>query len=89
MTPDDFRRIVESLGVPMAIADARGAIAFANLAFMKFTGQERGTLLNVSLASLFAEGDRGRLQQNIARVGEGKAASAFVDVAKGLWQTGR
>jgi two-component system sensor histidine kinase/response regulator len=91
MTPDDFRRIVESLGVPMAIADARGAIVFANLAFTKFTGQERGTLLNVSLASLFAEGDRKRLQQNIARVGEGKAASAFVDAqlatpgASGPW----
>jgi PAS domain S-box-containing protein len=79
MTPEDFRRIVESLGVPMAIADARGAIVFANLAFTKFTGRERGTLSNVSLASLFAAGDQKRIQQNIARVGEGKAASAFVD----------
>src|SRR5450755_383216 len=91
MTPDDFRRIVESLGVPMAIADARGGITFANLAFTKFTGRERGTLLNVSLASLFSAGDQKRIQQNIARVGEGKAATAFVDAqlassgAPGAW----
>src|SRR5512140_2846019 len=79
MIADDFKRIVESLGVPMAIADARGAIAFANLAFAKFTRREAGALANVSLASLFSAGDRKRIQQNIARVGEGKAASAFVD----------
>jgi PAS domain S-box-containing protein len=91
MTPDDFKRIVESLGVPMAIADARGAIVFANLAFTKFTGRERGALPNLSLASLFSAGDRKRIQQNIARVGEGKAASAFVDAqlespgATGAW----
>ena len=91
MTPDDFKRVVESLGVPMAIADARGAIVFANLAFTKFTGREGGALPNLSLASLFCAGDRKRIQQNIARVGEGKAASAFVDAqlespgATGAW----
>src|SRR5476649_2598343 len=79
MTPDDFRRIVESLGVPMALAGARGGVPFRDLAFTKFTGHERGTLANVSLASLFSAGDQKRIQQNIVRVGEGKAASSFVD----------
>ncbi|MGZ5086759.1 MAG: response regulator [Usitatibacter sp.] len=79
MIADDYKRIVESLAVPMAIADARGAITFANLAFAKLAKREAATLANVSLASLFAPGDRKRIQQNITRVGEGKAASAFSD----------
>ncbi len=79
MIADDFKRIVESLGVPIAIADARGGIVFANLAFAKFAQREPGALANVSLASLFSADNRKRIQQNVARVGEGKAASAFVD----------
>jgi PAS domain S-box-containing protein len=67
----------------VAIADAKGAILFANNAFSLLTGQWRGALANVSLASLFAPGDQKRIQQNIARVGEGKAASAFVDAQLG------
>src|ERR1700730_18048691 len=76
---EDFKRIIESLKIAVAIADAKGAIVFANTAFTQLTGRWRGALQNVSLASLFAAGDQKRIQQNIARVGEGKAASAFVD----------
>src|SRR5258707_9977230 len=79
MAGDDFKRVIESLKVAVAIADARGAIEFANNAFSHLTGAERGRLAGVSLASLFSKGDEKRIQQNIARVGEGKAASAFVD----------
>ncbi len=79
MATDDFKRVIESLKVAVAIADAKGAVVFANNAFDELTGGERGALAGVSLASLFSAGDRKRIQQNIARVGEGKAASAFVD----------
>ena len=76
---EDFKRIIESLKIAVAIADAKGAIVFANTAFTQLTGRWRGALQNVALASLFSAGDQKRIQQNIARVGEGKAASAFVD----------
>ena len=79
MATDDFKRVIESLKVAVAIADAKGAIAFANQVFTQLTGAERGALAGVSLASLFSATDKKRIQQNIARVGEGKAASAFVD----------
>ncbi|MEP7070541.1 MAG: PAS domain-containing protein, partial [Usitatibacter sp.] len=79
MASDDFKRVIGSLKVAVAIADAKGAIAFANEAFTQTTASERGALAGVSLASLFSEDDRKRIQQNITRVGEGKAASAFVD----------
>ena len=79
MAIDDFKRVIESLKIAVAIADAKGAIVFANRAFTQLTGGERGALNGVALASLFSANDRKRIQQNVARVGEGKAASAFVD----------
>jgi PAS domain S-box-containing protein len=81
MATEDFKRILESLKIAVAIADAKGAILFANDAFEQAAGRERGALANVSLATLFAAADRKRIQQNVARVGEGKAASAFVDAS--------
>jgi PAS domain S-box-containing protein len=87
MVTDDFKRILDSLKIAVAIADAKGAILFANHAFAQLSGQWRGSLANISLASLFSGADQKRIQQNIARVGEGKAASAFVDAAigEGRW----
>jgi PAS domain S-box-containing protein len=79
MASDDFKRIFESLRAAVAVADARGAIAFANPAFVELAAQDARTLAGTELASLFSPEDRKRLQQNIARVGEGKAASAFLD----------
>ena len=83
MATEDFKRILDSLKIAVAIADAKGAIVFANNAFAQITGQWRGALANISLASLFSADDQKRIQQNIARVGEGKAASAFVDAQLG------
>jgi len=79
MQTEDYKRIVETLKVAIAIADAKGAIVYANRAFAQITGREPITLAGLEMASLFAAGDRLRIQQNIARVGEGKAAFAFVD----------
>ena len=79
MASEDFKRIFESLRVPVVVADAKGAVAFANAAFVELAAQDARTLPGVELASLFVAGDRRRLLQNIARVGEGKAASAFLD----------
>jgi PAS domain S-box-containing protein len=79
MAIDDFKRIIDSLKIAVAVADTKGAILFANSAFTELAGRERGALNNVSLASLFSAGNQKRIQQNIARVGDGKAASAFVD----------
>lgn len=79
MATEDFRRIFESLRVAVAGADAHGAVAFANAAFVDLAGQERPALPGTDLAMLFVPADRKRVQQNIARVGEGKAANAFLD----------
>jgi PAS domain S-box-containing protein len=79
MPTEDFKRIVEALAIAVAVADAKGGVKFANHAFSRLSGRERGALADVPLASLFSAGDRKRIEQNAARVGEGKAASAFVD----------
>jgi PAS domain S-box-containing protein len=79
MASEDFKRIVETLKVAMVVADAKGVISYANAAFAQLVGRELVTLPNLDLAYLFADGDRKRILQNVARVGEGKAASAFVD----------
>jgi len=82
----DFRRIVESLRAAVAIADSRGDISFANAAFVQLVGRGGGNLAGTTMTLLFAEGDRKRLQQNISRVAEGKAATAFVDAqVAGRW----
>ena len=78
MATEDFRRIFESLRVAVAGADAQGVIAFANAAFVELAAHERA-LPGTDLATLFVLADRKRVQQNVARVGEGKAASAFLD----------
>jgi PAS domain S-box-containing protein len=79
MAAADFRRIVESLRAAVALADAKGDIAFANAAFVQLTGKAGTNLAGTTVTLLFSEGDRKRLAQNISRVGEGKAATAFVD----------
>jgi len=76
---EDFKRLVESLRTALATADAKGSITFANDAFSRLTGRERSALEGTPLSALFAEDDRKRIQQNIARVGDGKAAASLVD----------
>ncbi len=78
MATEDFRRIFETLRVAVAGADANGVIAFANAAFIELA-QGGSALGGTDLARLFAPADRKRVQQNIVRVGEGKAASALLD----------
>jgi PAS domain S-box-containing protein len=79
MASEDFRRIFESLRVPVVVADAKGVVSFANAAFVELAAQDARTLPGKELGALFVPGDRRRLLQNVARVGEGKAASAFLD----------
>lgn len=78
MATEDYRRIFETLRMPVAGADRAGAVAFANAAFAELAGR-REPLAGRELASLFAGGDRRRVQQNLARVAEGKAASAYLE----------
>lgn len=79
MATEDFRRIFESLRVAVAGADAQGVIAFANAAFVELAAQPASALPGTDLARLFAPADRKRVQQNVTRVGSGKAGSAFLD----------
>lgn len=82
----DFRRIVDSLRAAVAVADSQGDISFANAAFVELVGRRGDNLAGTTMTLLFAEGDRKRLQQNISRVAEGKAATAFVDAqVAGRW----
>jgi PAS domain S-box-containing protein len=79
MPIEDFRRVVESLRVPVAIADAKGTVVFANAALAELALCEARDIVEHPFVALFIEDDRKRIAQNVARVGEGKAASAFVD----------
>lgn len=79
MATDDFKRIFEALRVAVVLADTNGAIQYANSALGELASREGGELAGASLVELFDKEDRKRLQQNLARVGEGKASSAFFD----------
>jgi PAS domain S-box-containing protein len=79
MAADDFKRLFESLRVAVVFADAKGRTTFANSAFGELASQAAGELAGQDLMALFAKEDRKRVQQNVARVGEGKAGSAFFD----------
>jgi PAS domain S-box-containing protein len=83
MAADEFKRIVESLKVPVAVADAGGTIRFANHAFAELAGRGAILLPGTSFASIFPKPDQKKILQAIARVGEGKVASAFADTSVG------
>jgi PAS domain S-box-containing protein len=82
---EEFKRLVESLKVPVALVDAKGAILFRNPAFSEATGEDQAPL--ESIAEAFTEGDRKRIAQSVARVADRKAANAVLDVAlaDGRW----
>src|SRR6187455_509230 len=79
MASDDFKRIFETLRVAVVLTDAKGWIQYANSALAELASREERTLAGSGLVELFAKEDRKRVQQNLARVGEGKASSAFFD----------
>lgn len=79
MPMEDPQRIVESLKLALAVADAKGRITFANAALAKLCGRDAEALAGLPLAELFAAGERKRVQQNIERVAQAKAGAAFVD----------
>src|SRR6185437_475062 len=92
MPIEDFKRIIESLRLAVAIADAKGNIAFANASLVTMLGRPAKSIVGTPLAELFAAGDQKRVQQNVERVSSGKAGSSFVDAelagkakAPGMW----
>ena len=74
---DDFKRIVDSLKVALALVDAKGSLLYANPAFAEAAGLDQAPL--ESFADAFVEGDRKRITQSVARVAERKAASGTVE----------
>ena len=79
MPIEDYKRIVESLKLALAIADAKGRIVFANASLAKMCARAVDELEGAPLAELFAPGDQKRVQQNAERIVQGKAAGSFVD----------
>jgi PAS domain S-box-containing protein len=79
MPIEDYKRIVESLKLALALTDAKGRIAYANEALAKLCARPREALEGMALAELFARGDQKRVQQNAERVAQGKAGASFVD----------
>ena len=75
----DFKNIIESLRLAVAIGDTRGTIVFGNATLTQILGRPSAEVLGTPLAELFAAGDQKRVQQNIERVGQGKAGSAFME----------
>src|SRR5512140_1251506 len=79
MPIEDFRRIVESLKLPVAIADAKGHVVFANAALSQLAVRPVESIEGSLLAELFAPGDQKRVQQNVERVMHGKSGASFID----------
>ena len=79
MATEDFRRVVESLKVPVGLADGRGQITFANLALSQLVGSDAPELVGRLAAELFRGAEQRKVAQGVSRVAEGKAALAFVD----------
>jgi len=79
MRSSDFRRMVDALKVAVAATDSAQNIVFANVTFAELTGRDQRALEGAPLAELFALDDRKRIQQNAARVADGKAASAMLE----------
>ena len=81
MRSAEFRRIFDGLRLAVVVTDPAGAITTANAAFARLVGREAAALAGVALASLFPPADGKRVQQNVARVGSGKAATALFDAS--------
>lgn len=80
MRSAEFRRIVESLRVAIAMTDAAGVITFANVNFAQMSGHDDDRdLVGIALAELFAADDRKRVTQNVERIAAGKAGSAIFE----------
>jgi PAS domain S-box-containing protein len=79
MSTEDFKRIVESLRIAVAIADPKGVVAFANPSFVQLAGDPERGVPGQALPSFFHKDDARRVQQNVARIAEGKTASALID----------
>lgn len=79
----DFKRIFDGLRLAMVVTDTAGAVTAANAAFAALARRDAKALAGKDLASLFAATDRKRVQQNVARVGGGKAATALFDATLG------
>jgi PAS domain S-box-containing protein len=77
MATEDFKRIFDSLRVPVVLTDPKGAVVSANSAFVELAAQDARAARR---GSRFARRRRRKsMQQNLARVGEGKAGSALLD----------
>jgi len=61
---EDLKRVADALRAGVALVEANGAILYSNKAFSE---------------AVFTQADRARLTQAIARVCDGKAASAVID----------
>ena len=79
MATEDFRRVVESLKVAVALTDPRGTITFANGALAQLVGNAGSELVGASIAELFRGPAQRKAAQSVARVAEGKAALATLD----------
>ncbi|HQW38882.1 MAG TPA: PAS domain-containing protein, partial [Usitatibacteraceae bacterium] len=88
MAIEDFRRIVETLRVAVAIADAKGVVAFANPAFVQLAGDPDRGVAGQPLQAFFSKDDAKRVQQNVARIADVKVATSLIDArmaAGGEW----
>src|SRR5262245_5702393 len=79
MAPEDFKRIVESLRIPVAVADPKGVLLFANGAFATLTSRALKDLAGFPVQALFAKDDGKKVLQSLTRVAEGKSANATLD----------
>ena len=75
---EDFKRIVESLKIPLALVDAKGILLYRNPPFSEATGEDQAPL--DTFAEAFVEADRKRIATSVERVAERKTASVVIDV---------
>ena len=69
-------QLIKALDEPVFQIDAAGRITYATAALAKWVGRET----NYSIAEILAPGDRSRLEQTLARILDGKTATALLEV---------
>ncbi len=69
-------QLIRVLDEPVFEIDAAGRILYATEALSRWVGQDKGE----SIVELLAPGDRSRFEQTLARILEGKTATALLEV---------
>jgi PAS domain S-box-containing protein len=79
MAATDFRHLLDSIKVPVALVSAQGEVTYANDAFAAATGVPPGEIGGGAIGKVFAESERRRIEQAVLRIAEGKSGASVIE----------